>query len=268
MAIAVNRRLLPAIAALLGGVAIVQAARAVDVYKDSAGVVYISGLEPKKVIKVQYENLPVTKQLGTDTCGVLTFTTKQVYANDYKVIDATGTESTFSGNGSKPEVAYRCKDGQAPNTEGWQSLGNGLKLATKPNSLRSVFYIAGLSPYKQMKLVGLDAYQERIIAANTCGIIKLISSEKYPLQRFYFYQSGNDTQGPFDASSLGVSSTPELCRNGVFYKPCLAGACDAAGPGYAGQPYTGGSGSPNNGSNNGSGGSNNGSGGTIGGGGS
>lgn len=219
-----------AIACFLGAIAL-PANAAIDIYKDSKGAVYISGLQPSEFVKVAYgglQNKIQVKPIGT--CNYLKIPYKASEPGFYPwnavSLYPSGSSSaalTFTGNNLQTvDVAGKslCNDSGRNPSLNWTPLSGGA-YGFKDASFKAV-YIVGL-PYKVYDAKdGLAAIRRQ--RANSCGILKISDTETWPaakLETFYFYANSylsGDPSGDYDPASLPVQS-PHLCRNGVLYSP-------------------------------------------------
>lgn len=219
-----------AIACFLGAIAL-PASAAVEIYKDSNGAVYISGLEPSEFVKVAYGGAENKIQVRpTGTCNYLKIPYKASEPGFYPwngvSLYPSGSSSaalSFTGNNlTTVDIAGKslCDDTGRNTSLNWKALSGGA-YGFKDAGFKAV-YIVGL-PYKQYDAKDGSAAIRRQ-KANTCGILKISDTSTWPtakLGTFYFYASsygGGNPSGDYDPATLPVQA-PHLCRNGVLYSP-------------------------------------------------
>lgn len=224
-----KRLLSYAIAFSLGAIALPVNA-AVQVYKDSTGSVYISGLGKDEFVKIAYGGIQNKIQVKpSGTCNFLKVPYKAsepgFYPWDSVSLSPVGEQSSvlsFTGNDLQTVdiVGKSLCDGSKPNINlSWTTLTGGA-YGLKDANFKAV-YIVGL-PYKVYEAKD-GAVAIRRQKANSCGILKVSDTPTWPvskLETFYFYANsqGRDASGDYAPASLPVKN-PEFCRNGVLYKP-------------------------------------------------
>lgn len=219
-----------AIAFLVGAIAL-PANAAVEVYKDSAGAVYISGLQPSEFVKLAYggiQNKIQVRPIGT--CNYLKIPYKASepgfypwYGVDLYPTGGASSALSFTGNNLQTvNIAGKSLcDKTGRNTSlNWTALSGGA-YGLKDSNFKAV-YIVGL-PYKLYDAKdGMPAIRRQ--KANSCGILKVSDTRTWPaakLGTFYFYANsygGGNPSNDIDPATLPVQA-PHLCRNGVLYSP-------------------------------------------------
>ena len=225
------KRFLPAAIAVVSAAIALPAHAEPQVYKDSDGGVYISGLVPKEVVKIAYGGRGQKIQVRpSGTCNVLKIPYKASEPGFYpwNQVDlyAAGTEDvvlSFSGaNLASVDLVGKslCAGTVRSTSFSWTALSGGAYGIREINN--KAVYIVGL-PYKLYEARdGLPAI--RLQKANTCGFIKVSNTKTWPiaeLNTFYFYANsynGGEASGDYDPSALPIQNA-HLCRKGVLYSP-------------------------------------------------
>lgn len=197
--------------ALIGGVLLSPfPALAYDVVKDDLGNVYISGFSPNKVSKIVYGDFPQEKVFNPNSCGVVTIKSSE----KFPAIAVSFNGMSLNWN-NLPEVGSIpvCKNGGLNPDVAWGSL-NAVRIGA--SDLVRTIYIKSSIPLT----VRNNNNQERTVKANSCGIINVRTSGKWPstkLGTFYFYDGSNPSDD-FIFSSLPVAPKP-ICYKGLLYRP-------------------------------------------------
>lgn len=244
------KRVLAAVVALVLGVTIAESVHAQSrVFKDSEGAVYVQytpGAVPPKAVEFYYNNIPVSRQIGTDTCGTIAIP-RGMSNTTFRIVDGSTTTERQSSYDPPTVAYYRCQDGnRSTDLSQWESLSNGFKTAVVGDK----HLVTGFSGYRKVTLIDTNSATKRIVPFNGCGYAKIKPTEKYPIARFSIYGADQiDYQTEFNYSTLTQDSAP-LCRKDVVYRRCLTGdiSCDMAGPGYTGEPSGSTGGNPGGGS--------------------
>lgn len=198
--------------AFVGGVLILSPfpALAYDVVKDELGNVYISGFAPNKITKLVYGNYPQEKIFNPNACGVVTIKS----SSKFPAIALSFNGTSLNWN-NLPEIGSIpvCKNG-VPNPDvAWGSL-NAVRI--NASDLLRTTYIKSSTPL----VIRNNNFEERTVKANSCGIINIKFSDKWPsskLGTFYFYD-GQIPSDDFNFSNLPIASKP-ICYKGLLYRP-------------------------------------------------
>ncbi len=224
------KHLLSTAIALLSA-AIALPASAIEVYKDSSGAVYISGLQPSEFVKIAYGGLSQKINVRpTGTCNYLKLPYKASEpgfypwngVNVYPSGQATSV-LTFTGNDlNQVDIVGQqlCANTERNTSLAWTALSGGAYGIRDADN--QAVYIFGL-PYKSYEAKdGLPAIRRQ--RANTCGFVRISDTAAWPaaqLQTFYFY--ANSYNGGTPSSDYAPATLPvqpaHLCRNGVLYSP-------------------------------------------------
>jgi hypothetical protein len=225
------KRLLSVAIAVLSAAIALPAHAEVQVYKDSSGAVYISGLQPSEFVKIAYGGLSQKIQVRpSGTCNYLKIPYKASEPGFYPwngvsiyPSESSSAALTFTGNNlTTVDIAGKSLcDGTGRNTSlNWTTLSGGA-YGLKDDNFTAV-YIVGL-PYKLYDAKdGLPAIRRQ--KANSCGILKISNTPAWPaskLETFYFYANsylGGEASGDYNPATL-PEQNPEFCRNGILYRP-------------------------------------------------
>lgn len=170
-----------------------------DVFKDSTGAVYITGRTPTSKIQVTYNDVPRSRSVSANGCGLLVVrpstslpisATIRVNSTDITVASLT-TETIPRCTGSTLEV---------PRTTNFKA-GDGSVV------------IVGLTPNTAYSVGYNGVGSVRNATANACGFSKLSSNSRYP-------STGTIAIGSTSYNLATVpTQAPPLCRSGVLYTP-------------------------------------------------
>lgn len=225
------KRLFSTAIAVLSAAIALPAHAAVEIYKDSSGAVYISGLQPSEFVKVAYGGLSQKIQVRpSGACNYIKIPYKASEPGFYPwngvSVYPSGSSSaalSFTGNNlATVDIAGKslCSDTGRNTSLSWTTLTGGAYGLKDANF--SAVYIVGL-PYKLYEAKdGLPAIRRQ--RANSCGILKISDTPTWPaseLETFYFYANsylGGNASGDYEPAALPVQS-PHLCRGGVLYVP-------------------------------------------------
>ncbi len=211
MALLLQPMYLSKLIALMGGVLISPfPALAFDVVKDELGNVYISGFSPNKISKIVYGGFPQEKVFSPNSCGVVAVKSSKKFPAI--ALSFNGTSLNWN---SLPEIGSVpvCKNGLPNPDVPWGSL-NAVRISA--SDLSTTTYIKSSTPLT----VRNNNFEERTVKANSCGIINVKSSDKWPsakLGTFYFYDGSNPSDD-FAFGSLPVAPKP-VCYKGLLYRP-------------------------------------------------
>jgi len=226
----VKRFITSAIAGFASAIAL--PASADQLYKDPSGAVYISGLLNGQFVQIAYGSLPNTiRPKPQGTCNFVKLPYKNFYPwGNVKVFLSGGTTPVLSFKGSQLNAAdikatsktNNLCSGTGRNTNlDWSDLGGGVyglkNGATQGNS--TAVYLVGLPTSNSYDAQDITPALRRH-KANSCGFIKLTDTPQWPTSKLgsFYYYLGSNPSSTYDQSSLPVQP-PELCRNGLLYKP-------------------------------------------------
>lgn len=225
------KRLFSTAIALLSAAIALPTSAAVEVYKDSTGAVYISGLQPSEFVKVAYGGLSQKINVRpTGTCNYLKISYKASEPGFYPWngvnLYSAETESvalSFTGNDlQQVDIVGKslCTETTRNTSLSWTTLSGGAYGIRDADN--KAVYIVGLVYKLYQARDGLPAIRRQ--KANSCGILKISDTQTWPtskLETFYFYASSylsGDPSGDYDSATLPVQA-PHLCRNGILYTP-------------------------------------------------
>lgn len=217
-----------AIALCFGAIAFSNLPASADEPFKENGKVYIGGFVPGEAVSVIYENLNFAKDFRADPCGTIRLKARWPTFHFYSTVEVNGVAINVNNlnpleywTGTPAQFVkrrYSCSNGIIKDSEWsnrWKPLGGGLRAVSASVDTKEML-VTGLG-YTVAK-VTTDSQLPRTLKANSCGFVTLASSDRWPLDSFYFYTASTEP-----SASYSLSSLPEqpalLCRNGVFYKP-------------------------------------------------
>lgn len=170
-----------------------------DVFKDSAGAVYITGRTPTSRLQVTYNDVPRTRSVSANGCGLLVVrpSTSLPIPATIRVNGADITVASLTA-----ETLPRCTGStlEVPRTTNFKTAdGSVVVVGLTANTAYSVGYNG----------VG----SVRNATANACGFSKLSANSRYPATGTIVIAGTN-----YNLATVATQAPP-LCRSGILYTP-------------------------------------------------